>query len=209
MSEILLTYYSATLRQADISLVTPGNWLNDQLILFYFEYLAHQHPSPDCLLIDPCTSFIILIEEDFEDLNESLNQLDFSNKKLIIFPINNHLDRSSHGGSHWTLLVIDIQIGSAYYYDSLNGSGQNRENALNIMQKFSMFLRIRMPNLVNIHVRSPQNNSCDCGVYVLMIAEQVYGRLDVELREQDRINPAGAKRLRKEMKKIIDRLVKN
>ena len=38
--EIVLTYKSATLRKKDISFLNDGNWLNDQVINFYYEYLA-------------------------------------------------------------------------------------------------------------------------------------------------------------------------
>lgn len=207
MSRILLTYFSATLRQEDVMLVSPGNWLNDQVILFYFEYLTNNYRRDDCLLIDPCTAFVLLIEDDLEDLQDSLNQLDFSRKKFVIFPVNDHSDRGTRGGSHWTLLVIDIQVGTAYYYDGMNGSGKNKSNALDILEKFSAFLRIDVPNLEVIRIKYPQNNSCDCGVYVLMIAEQVYRELDARLTQQDRINPGEALELRDKIAKLIRSLM--
>ena len=207
MSRILLTYYSATLRQEDLMLVSPGNWLNDQVILFYFEYLTHSHCREDCILIDPCTAFVILIEDDLEDLQESLSQLDFSRKKFVILPVIDHLNRATRGGSHWTLLVMDIQVGAAYYYDSMNGDGRNKSNALNILEKFSRVLRIDVPNLEIIRIKYPQNNGCDCGVYVLMVAEQVYKDLDARLTQQDRLNPEGALEFRDRMGKLIQSLM--
>ena len=37
--KILLTYFSSTLRQYDLDFLSPGQWLNDQLITFYCEFL--------------------------------------------------------------------------------------------------------------------------------------------------------------------------
>ena len=45
--DIVLTYKSATLRDKDISFLREGNWLNDQIINFYYEYLTNNIPKTD------------------------------------------------------------------------------------------------------------------------------------------------------------------
>ena len=43
MTDILLTYHSSTIRRNDLLCLNPQNWLNDQIINFYFEYLSHEY----------------------------------------------------------------------------------------------------------------------------------------------------------------------
>ena len=38
--KILMTYHSATLRQGDINNLADYQWLNSEIINFYFEYLS-------------------------------------------------------------------------------------------------------------------------------------------------------------------------
>jgi Ulp1 family protease len=206
MSRILLTYGSSTLRQSDINLLKPNNWLNDQIILFFYEYLQSTSPNSDSLLIDPSTSFILLIEDDEEDLAEGLSQINFQGKRLIFFPVNNHLDPGINGGSHWTLLVNDLASNRAFYYDSLNSKGQNYENALIINRKISRFLKIDEPVVRPVIVRQPQINSCDCGVFVAIITEYLYRSFDFEFHQPCDIGPHKAERWRRDLIEIIEKI---
>lgn len=208
MDQTLLTYGSCTLRSSDISLLLPNNWLNDQIILFYYEYLQSTNPNPSCLLIDPSTSFILLIEEDEEDLREGLSQITFSNKRFIFFPINNHLDPGVNGGSHWTLLVVDLDQKKSFYYDSMNTRGQNFENAKLINRKLAWYLNIDEAKIVCVRIERPQNNSSDCGVFVLMITEIVYRNGDCLFRSTD-VSPERAREMRVEIRKIVEELWNN
>ena len=52
----MLTYGSATLRQADLALLGPHAWLNDAVITFFQEYLAKTRLAgyKNVVLMDPC-----------------------------------------------------------------------------------------------------------------------------------------------------------
>jgi len=41
-NDILLTYGDATIRKADQDCLKDGNWLNDNCISFYYEYLTNK-----------------------------------------------------------------------------------------------------------------------------------------------------------------------
>ena len=205
MDQILLTYGSCTLRSSDISLVSPNHWLNDQIILFYFEYLQSIIPNLSCLLIDPSTSFILLIEEDEEDLIEGLSQITFEHKRFLFFPINNHLDPGVNGGSHWTLLIVDLDQKKSFYYDSMNTKGQNFKNAKLINRKLASYLHVDETKIVCVRIERPQNNSSDCGVFVLMITEFVYRNCDCLLSDAE-VSPEKAWQMRAEISKIISEM---
>ena len=77
--EILLSYYSATLRQYDLNFLQPGQWLNDQIITFWNEYLVHSllEPSyPRIRLLDPAaTSTFLFAPNDPEVLKSMFGAL--------------------------------------------------------------------------------------------------------------------------------------
>lgn len=81
--KVVVTYGDTTLYESDVALLRPGEWLNDSVISFWFEYLlpifcTSQHPSvieivlcrylakerfkdhqDDLLFIDPSAMFMI------------------------------------------------------------------------------------------------------------------------------------------------------
>lgn len=50
-SDILLTYHSSTIRKSDLYCLNPKEWINDQIINFYFEYIKNEL-VPTVSLID-------------------------------------------------------------------------------------------------------------------------------------------------------------
>ena len=99
MADILLTFHSSTLRSSDIMLLNPGYWLNDQIILFYFEYLSQTAPASD-LFLDPGTSFLLLFEDDINDLKEAMINISLVSRDFIFAAINDNDNPSSSGGCH-------------------------------------------------------------------------------------------------------------
>ena len=72
MDSIVVSYYDAVLRQSDVALLSAPNWLNDQIVSFFFEYLRNDHfkYSKDyqkLAFIDPAvTQMIKLCSEPYE-----------------------------------------------------------------------------------------------------------------------------------------------
>ena len=62
MEDKVLDYHDVLLRRADVELLTGPNWLNDQLIAFFFEFLAQeefQFLRPQLLLLEPATAYLL------------------------------------------------------------------------------------------------------------------------------------------------------
>ena len=72
MDSIVVSYYDAVLRQSDVALLSAPNWLNDQIVSFFFEYLRNDHfkyskDSKKLTFIDPAvTQMIKLCSEPYE-----------------------------------------------------------------------------------------------------------------------------------------------
>lgn len=59
---MVLSYHDVSLRQSDLDLLPPPNWFNDQLIAFWFEYLAQdKHPElqQEVALLPGATTFLL------------------------------------------------------------------------------------------------------------------------------------------------------
>lgn len=136
------------------------------------------------LLLGAETVFWLANEDDAEDLADAAESLELRRQELILCPINDHTDVTSAGGTHWSLLVAWLSNGVARrfeHYDSMgsanvraarrfarrlgdtcgDGAGSSRNQA-----EF-----IEMP-------AARQENSCDCGVYVLLFADAVLNEFD-------------------------------
>ena len=76
MDSIVVSYHDSLLRQSDVALLSAPNWLNDQLVSFFFEYLANEHflysrHSQKLAFIDPAvTQMIKLCSEPYETQGE-------------------------------------------------------------------------------------------------------------------------------------------
>ncbi|KAI9592569.1 hypothetical protein BDF19DRAFT_205456 [Syncephalis fuscata] len=92
----------------------------------------------------------------------------------VFLPINNHTRLDSSGGSHWSLLVYTRHTDTFYYYDSMNIS--NLSAARNMAAKAAIVLNTRRPKFIMMPTPQ-QDNSYDCGIYVISITELLCKRL--------------------------------
>jgi sentrin-specific protease 8 len=139
-------------------------------------------------------------ENDFADTFEGCDVS--SSTELVFFPLNNNTSVTKSGGSHWTLLVLDVPRAAIYSFDSMQGSNDRAAN------KLAKALAPLLPKLqsasdssdakkqskeatkeasasasssksANVTVSFPptpqQNNGFDCGVYTLLVAEVLAG----------------------------------
>lgn len=60
---------------------------------------------------------MMLLEDDYEDLKNSLNKINF-NVDFIFVPLNNSNSFESLSGEHWSLLIIEKNLN--LYLDSTN-----------------------------------------------------------------------------------------
>jgi sentrin-specific protease 1 len=134
MDELLAELCNVPVRRADMATLRPGQWLNDEVINYFFTLLGEREKAaaaaaddggaptagwPRCHFVQ--TNFYTKLAESspagyvYKNVARWTRRADVFSKDLIIVPIHCH-------GNHWTLAVINLRQKRFEYYDSLFGS---------------------------------------------------------------------------------------
>ena len=177
MDAVVLSYGDTLIRQSDLDIIKSDQWLNDQIIGFFFEFCQKEkHSGSGCIFPGPeVTQCIKLIEA--EQLSVILGPLALSSHTAVFLPVNNNQDPDSPGGSHWSLLVLDNRNKIFYHLDSLsdNVRGANSSEAKALAGKISQYEGIKL-NIREVPV-TQQKNGFDCGVHCLVNADRVANQI--------------------------------
>jgi sentrin-specific protease 8 len=180
----VLNYHDVQLYASDVALFAARQWLNDNAINFYLQFLYRSRCLPagargeEVLLMDPVVVSCLLWQcENEEEYAELAHGLGLAGKRLWFVPVS---DSASLGGasSHWSLLVFDAQQRRFAHYDS--SAEHNAEAAERVAREVETLLRASSLGEATgrsysevVHVRDApqQTNGYDCGMYVLLVAE--------------------------------------
>ncbi|KAL7866522.1 hypothetical protein AOLI_G00143360 [Acnodon oligacanthus] len=211
MDPVVLSYQDSLLRRSDVSLLEGPHWLNDQVIGFTFEYFAAERfkslGDKVCFISPEVTQFIKCASCQ-EELALFLEPLRLPSRRWVFLAVNDNSNQTA-GGSHWSLLLYQRDTGHFSHYDSQ--SGGNSLHARRITAKLETFLgaRAQVP-----FVEEPcpsQQNSYDCGMYVICNAEALCETLRAEGCARipaQTITPAYITRKRTEWHSLIQRLAR-
>lgn len=212
MDPVVLSYMDSLLRQSDVSLLDPPSWLNDHIIGFAFEYFANSQfydCSDHVCFISPEVTQFIKCTCNPAELAVFLEPLDLPHKRVVFLAINDNSSQAA-GGTHWSLLVYLQEKSSFFHYDSHSRS--NSDHAKQVAEKLGAFLGRKGDKVVFVEEKAPaQQNSYDCGMYVICNAEilcQNYFRQQPESLLQ-LLTPTYITKKRGEWKDLIARLAKN
>ena len=169
MDSVILSYGDTLLRQSDLNIIQTDQWLNDQIIGFFFEFCqTDKFSGSGCIFPGPeVAQCIKLIAAD--QLSVILEPLDLSSHTAVFLPVNNNRDPCSPGGSHWSLLILDNRDNVFYHFDSSRGGNSSQAKAL--AGKLSKYRGIDL-NIKEVEV-TQQKNGFDCGIHLLINAERV------------------------------------
>ncbi len=184
----------------DVScLLEDDEWLNDKVIHFYLEYLRYNKFTEhieDIEIVSPAVVQCLKVSRSREVVENMVAPLQLGRKKVVVLPLNNAKQDES-GGTHWSIIVLTPRGGQFYHFDSLD---MNRECAKVVAGKMQQQLRFPRPRF--LHFKGvPQDNSFDCGLYVLLNAETSI-RHFVEGRDANTFVPARKDDVR-DMRKVI------
>ncbi|XP_020284089.1 sentrin-specific protease 8-like [Pseudomyrmex gracilis] len=172
MDEIVLSYENYVIRSSDIALLkTETSWINDVIIGFYFDYLneKYKNSTTRMLFIGPELTQLLKMQDSM--VHELLESLETTNYDYVFFAVNN-CETNTAGGSHWSLLIFSRNETGFFHYDSMRYT--NRLSARMLMKRLIDYFLPNQPNQQSMYVEvsSPQqNNSYDCGLYVLCVAD--------------------------------------
>ncbi|KAK9452057.1 uncharacterized protein V1518DRAFT_410257 [Limtongia smithiae] len=177
--DIILEYYDVSVYKADFDNLRRDEWFNDNNLTFWYEYLEHCEVLPavprteDIVLLRPSMVFLLAQTPHPRDLRDVLP--DLAHAKYIFLPINNNKDVDfAEGGSHWSLLVIDMPHRAGYYYDTLDDC--NIHNGERVAHKLAELVGILRFELYSV-LTPQQSNGSDCGVMVCMITSALLAKL--------------------------------
>ncbi|KAK5943674.1 hypothetical protein PMZ80_004682 [Knufia obscura] len=208
-SQPYLSYYDSRLTKEDVN-VTKNDWLTDNVISFWEEYLEREYliefKNSKIVLLRPTITQIVKEEDQPGALKNALP--DFSHVTHIFLPVNDcsHSD-IPESGSHWSLLLISVVDGVAFHYDSL--MAHNEEEAYKVSQKMQAFLGVRL-RFIQLNDTPQQENGSDCGVYVCLFMKHLLLKRLLMVRTNDKVSMSmGGRKIdaregRKEMLKIIE-----
>ena len=101
----------------------------------------------------------------------TLESLGFAAKSLALFAVNSQRDPSRAGGSHWSLLVYSRRNTAFYHLDSAQGANESEARAL-AAAVTTGDKPVTFHELEETASRQ-QDNSYDCGVFLLANAENM------------------------------------
>ncbi|XP_061617016.1 sentrin-specific protease 8 isoform X1 [Phyllopteryx taeniolatus] len=171
MDPVVLSYQDSLLRRSDVSLLEGPHWLNDQIIGFAFEYFASERfriLGESVVFVSPQVTQFIKCSSCPEELAMFLDPLELASRRWVFLAVNDNSEQSA-GGSHWSLLVYHHKSNHFSHYDSQNGS--NSLHARRIASKLEPMLCVGREAAFVEEPSPVQQNSYDCGMYVICIAE--------------------------------------
>ncbi|KAM9410293.1 LOW QUALITY PROTEIN: sentrin-specific protease 8 [Pholidichthys leucotaenia] len=210
MDPVVLSYQDSLLRRSDVSLLEGPYWLNDQ-VRFAFEYFAADRfrlLGQAVIFISPEVTQFIKCASCPDELALFLEPLDLPSRHWVFLAVNDNSNQSA-GGSHWSLLLYHHNSNHFAHYALSNGS--NSGHARRIANKLEPFLGRRKA----LFVRSParlQQNSYDCGMYVICITEALCEKAKAEVCQRlpmQMISPAYITQKRAEWCRLIQSLAQN
>eukprot|EP00808_Paulinella_micropora_P024306 g65793.t1 len=218
----VLCYGRCSIYKEDAELLQGNYWLNDNVISFAFEYLtrAQKDSKVQAMFVSPGVSYIIMHENDKEDLEDTVKGCKLSPDKHMFLPVSDKaIDKI--GGGHWALLVWDKDEKAFSFWDS-SGSMNAKKGRL-LASQLCPFL-VGQPAAAALkdkfHLRKgpQQENSYDCGMYVLATAQLLSSRLnqgksmhtaETESWLKTQLSAKSAANLRREWNAILQDLIKS
>ncbi|XVF47098.1 hypothetical protein PTKIN_Ptkin03bG0082000 [Pterospermum kingtungense] len=174
--EKILSYNDVVLRRSDLEILSGSYYLNDRIIEFYFSLLSSSHPSREILLVPPSIAFWITNCPDVDGLKDFLEPLKLSDRKLVIFPVNNNDDVSvAEGGSHWSLLAYYRTANVFVHHDS--NAQMNKRHAMRLFKSVVGYIdgssSACNAKYLDCIGTPQQTNGYDCGLYVTATARTI------------------------------------
>jgi hypothetical protein len=153
--------YNSDIRRKDLETLQGLNWLNDEVINFYFNMISERSQGK----VHCFNTFFLtkLRDGGHKALRRWTKKVDIFSFDLVLIPV--------HLGLHWTLASIDFAYKQINYYDSMSG---NNNECLNLLLEYlheeSMDKR-KTPfdssgwQLNNVKGIPQQGNGSDCGMF--------------------------------------------
>jgi Ulp1 family protease len=172
----------------------PGQWLNDNIIYAYLSLLkdyANSTGRATCHVLDSFF-FTLNLEQGYSGVSQKRSQIPLD-IDIILMPICTT--------QHWTLVVLHPLTRVIQRYDSLHGLGENHVHQIQKWLDTEYKSGAGPEWTIGDHVSPRQENSDDCGVFVLATARSVVMKTSLDYNTD--IIPMMRKRIVNELKENL------
>ena len=211
MEAIIATCGDSEIRIQEYNIFKYNSWLTSSCISFYTEYIKQSTPADRLFIFDTFTIQWYLIE-DLDEITGPIMTLHLEKFDVICVPINDSPNIKLPGtGSHWSLLLYIKESNRFVLVDSSYSSFS--KNALDIITIFSKLVFKEHPKSEVYPHSSKQDNSYDCGMYVVhnieLISLWLKSHATLDLSTLSSIAPQEIKTARSKMVSYIDSIKKH
>ena len=162
--EVVASCGDSLVRESDLQLLEDRQWLNDQIIGFYYELCQLElFAGHDFAFIGPEVAQLMRLSTR-EELSSCLSSLDLASRAAVFLPVNNSSSLDSPGGSHWSLL-LHVRGEGAFHLDS--SAGTNGAEAKQLLASLCGLLGGEVTHVTSVSVEQ-QRNGYDCGVHCIL-----------------------------------------
>lgn len=160
-------------------------WISDNTLQHYFDALNTKLlSSKSVLILNIVISMAVKSCDEYAHFLADVHGLETNH--LLIIPINDATltAEANSGGSHWSVLVLDKQKNSYYYFDSFGN--HNLQHATIISEKITCYFNLVKPTFKIIDC-AQQKNGYDCAVFTVYFIESILMNVlsgqDVDLKQ--------------------------
>ena len=184
--EVVINAFNLKLTRKDLQSISSPNWLNDQIINFYFCMLEQDCNKVTKTVFVFSTFFYTRLAQDgYKGVEKWTKRVDLFTFDRVLVPINYK--------QHWSLVVLDVKSKTISYFDSM------------LMDNYK-FIRAVKDYLLDEHLAKRgirpmaaswtckfekniprQYNSSDCGVFTCMFAHYICHQKKLDFDHTDMV----------------------
>ena len=174
VDEVLSEAFNISIKRRDVGTLRGLEWLNDEIINFYFSLIADRSKKQsDLPKVHVMSSFFYpsLVTNGYSRVKRWTKKVDIFSMDLVLLPV--------HLGIHWCLAVIDFRKCCISYYDSMKGVNEQCLQALASYVPQESQDKLKKPFSMDgwryetVQDIPEQMNGSDCGVFSCKFAEYV------------------------------------
>ncbi|KAG1652694.1 Sentrin-specific protease 1 [Nymphon striatum] len=183
--EMLVEGFNVSIRRRDIETLSKLNWLNDEIMNFYFNLLVDRGKQHNCPSVYAFNTFFYpkLMNGGHRALKRWTRKVDIFSYQFILIPV--------HLGMHWCLAVIDFKQKEIRYYDSLGNKNNECLKALReyicdeSFDKKKQEFDTSVWSLICPKDIPQQMNGSDCGMFACIYAEYITREAEITFTQED------------------------
>jgi len=184
-SQVLCDGFNLTITRRDINSLAGLNWLNDQVVNFYFTLIMERGKSGDFPKVYAFNTFFYpkLMSGGHPVLKRWTRKVDLFEYDYILIPV--------HLGLHWCVSVIAAKEQAVRYYDSMGGQNHQCLKALKTyleaesLDKRKTVLDTSQWKAECVQDIPQQMNGSDCGMFACKYAEYISRKAKITFEQKD------------------------